>query len=300
MKIGRIFDLMTTPCGTDNVYFFVAAPFVEIPTMLYSLFSWDCTDYAWDSATKNWKAPQRRGGRRHGRGGTPRYRGSGEVPREGPTPKGPGYQAYKWGSALQRIGAKLLIIDTALNWDINWMTTALTWSGCPPTPFAYANGRLVSPVFGHSGATRKCDCVADPGNQGISMGIGGFQTTVPVTTLDLIAMFNTVQFLHTKYVAPTGGRWRVFRTVAGNPELLVNQSTGGTPLQGGGHQLWARGRVNFPNPTGMSGYYEYTEGSADEGGGHAPEAYCAITGDLTTSIAASPNSDPCTGLIMGR
>lgn len=297
MKIGRIFDLMTTPCNNDRIEMFIGAPFVNLPTLLYTLLQHECKDQLWDKGRDAWLRMNNRGGYRHGRGGTPNFKSQGEFGTNGPTPKGNGYAWIRAGDFMQRIGSYLLIIDAALNWDINWMSDALEWSGCQPEPFAWSSGELLGAVYGDHCTTIKAGCAAIGGGMNILAGIGGFSTTVPVSRLNAFGSLNCVPFGNSEFHAVTGARWRVFNAISGQ-QLIGTGESGTDEGTSTSKQLWSKQRYDSPTAIRMLGWYEYDDPCVGPGkGGAFGQSPYYVTADLTTSVAGSKNADPCAGMI---
>lgn len=298
MKIGKIFDLMTTPCANDDLTMFVLAPFAELPTLLYSLVSHECLDAAWDNAAQKYKQGGKRGGFKHGRGGIPSFKSTGSIGNTGPTPGGLGWAAFKGGQFLQALGARILIVDTALNWNINWMSTALQWSGCQPPPDVWSSGELLGPVYGDHCAPIRFGCTPTGGGSGCLAGIGGFATTVPVSTLNTFGALNCVQFGSVPFQPLVEQGWRVFRRSDGEEVSTTMSSEGVDVLQGVGTQLWHKARFGEAGLMTFEGYMEAVDPCTPGQGGACGYSPYYITGDLTTSIRAATNQDPCDGGIL--
>jgi len=298
MKIGKIFDLMQTPCATDDLTMFVLAPFSELPTLLYSLASHECLDAAWDGAAAKYTSAKRRGGYKHGRGGIPNFKSKGFIRAEKPHPSNFGWAAFKGGQFLQYIGARILIIDTALNWNINWMSTALEWSGCPPEPDCWSSGSLVGPVYGDHCSPIRFGCNAIGGGKNCLGGIGGFSTIVPVSRLMTFGAVNCVPFGSAPFNPMIEQGWRVFNKFTGDEVGTTQESHGEDTLDGVGTQLWQKATFGEAGAISMEGYMEAVDPCTPGQGGQIGYSPYYITGDQRTSLRAAINQDPCDGGIL--
>lgn len=297
-KIGRIYDLQTTPCHNNNFFIFVAAFFSSIPEAIASLNQFECTDQAWDKASNLWRNTHLRGGRRHGRGGTPELRGGEKQPKAFGPREAFGYAAFLGGNFLQRIGAKFLIIDTALDLGVNWMTLALEWNGCDVPPEIAGQATIGQQVYGCGGGTFTTGCAAQGPSVGVAFGIGGFITTVPTGNLDAKGNVSTGQFLTRPYFPLAGSNWLIFKT--STSELLIatednKVSQSDNPAQGLDN-AYAWSNVTIPNVVGMNGTLACRAPACDDGGGIFTDSLVFISGERKGFLFDTQNPDPCKNL----
>lgn len=297
MKIGRIYDLLVTPCSNNNFFIFVAAFFSAIPEAIFTVNAHDCSDIQWDKAKDAFKSQGRRGGGRHGRGGFPGFKGDGVLQGQGPKPSGFGEAAFKGGQIIERIGAKLLIIDAALDLGINWMSNALAWDGCGVPQEVQGQG-IPGPgrVYGGNGLEIILDCVGLPGAVNVLFGIGGFVTLVPVGSLVANAHVNTVPFPPAKYLPPATVVTHLIRSGPGSFTYSGNSNQAPTPENGGtqNQSLAEAHTLGVQTIIGQIILFEHTDLTAL---GVVSDASLVVVqatrqGLLTNNF----NPDPCSGM----
>lgn len=299
-KIGKIFDLVETPCQNGNALIFIGAAFYALPIALVTLKAFECEDYAYDKAKQLWKAGPRRGGRRHGRGGTPGFRANGRLDKTGGSGSGFTYHGFRIGDFFQSIGAKILIIDTALDFSINWLSMGLEWNGCGPPPPVHGLGLTPGIVIGEEGDIRQLDLIAEPGNVGVAMGIGGFATTIPTFNIHATGTVDTKQFLWTEYKPPASVNWRISGSSSG--PLNLNQTSGQNAPSDNQSSAYAKASWHGPTKQLFTGYLEVVEGSSGSGGSIINPTTCSVIGDdKSLNLLKAPGKDPCQpGVIIGR
>jgi len=293
-KIGRIYDLMTTPCQNNNFFILAAAFFSAIPEAIFTVNTHDCSDNIWDKGKQVFAPPKGRGGGRHGRRGTPQF-GPGEKLPGMPPPTQPGWHQPLWraGDLIQSIGAKLLIIDAALDLGINWMSNNLEWQGCQQPPDCYGSGAPLFPVYGNNGLTHTCDIAGFPGNVGVAMGIGGFITTVQVGNVIATCNSNTIPFLSVPYIGAEAIKTEVMKTSSGDPIGGDEDDSGGPNANGDGYS--SKLESYFAGTQGVFGWARLFEpgGDGDKGGQVSDDAIFTVAGDRTSQLFGNGNPDPC-------
>ena len=293
-KIGRIYDLMSTPCQNNNFFIFVAAFFSGIPEAIYTLNAHDCSDTQWDKGKNLWIPIGGRGGRRHGRGGTPTFDGGKKLPGDAPPIDSGWKQAmFKGGDLVQRLGAKLLIIDAALDLGVNWMSNMLEWNGCQQPPDCFGAGAPLFVVYGDNGLDHTCDIAAFPGNVGVAMGIGGFITTVPVGSVIAMCSAPTEQFLSVPYVGPASVTTECFNSSTSNPVGGDVSDAGWSTNTGDTHTSMLE--AYFPGTHGVFGWARLEEpgGDGTKGGQVSSSAIFTVSGERKSQLFANGQPDPC-------
>ena len=296
-KLGRIADLTATPCQNNNAFIFVAAFFSAIPQALATLHTHDCSDNSWDKVKNLYLPLGPRGGGRHGRKGTPLFQGDRNLPGQGPPCGGWCQQVFRMGDLIQRIGAKLLIIDAALDLGINWMSNTLEWNGCGVPPPIQGTGSVSVPgTYSDHGRSVPCDIAGHPGNVGILFGIGGFICSAPAGNLEMNC--NMIALPWDPF--PFAGQCQVQFRVQ-NPSgafLPLDQVQGGGPNSMGGASSYARASMNLISPVGISGDVLLTEpsGGQDHVALVSADNIVTVAGQTEGMIFADRQADPCGNL----
>lgn len=167
-KIGRLKGIAAIQCSpTPEVAVF--AFWHQIPYLVYTLLAPDCESIIVDG--------YRGSGHRHRRG----VHVKDGVAVEGQPPgKGWGWKYWKLYDLKEKVGWFFLIVDGTIEFEINWMTTAYAWSGCPtdspqwaswdtgPDPFVVGGGEDWHPFpmvlqAGHTIAADQTQFACDAG-----------------------------------------------------------------------------------------------------------------------------------------
>lgn len=303
MKIGRIEDLLLTPCYTPlgpgtpkDGFLWVTAFFAGIPQALVTLNTHDCSDNLWDKNKQLWGPKAPRGGGRHGRRGTPSNQATGGLAAGTGPARGWQAAAFKFGDIVEKIGAKLMIIDAALDLAINWQSFYLEWTGCGAPPAVFTSASVTNNVVGVGASDVRSDMAGHPGSVGIFCGIGGFATTVPVGQLEMAGSVPDLPFLFIPYEG-LGGTYMLIDAVSPTDKPQVDQRLMTASTDAGANTSGFRASFQSLGAVGRTGSVMLIRPTSL---GHAcqvdPSNIITIQGSTEGLLTADPKSDPCSNL----
>lgn len=303
MKIGRIEQLLITPCSSDgpldtakHVFIWAGAFFAGIPEAIATLNTHDCSDNLYDKAKQAYGPAAGRGGGRHGRRGTPNNSGGQRLPGTAPPASGWQQAGFRFGDVLEKIGAKIMVIDAALNLAINWQSFYLEWTGCGAPPAVYTTATVPNNVQGPPARERRSDLIGHPGSVGIICGIGGFATTVPVGQLEMAGTVPDEPFMWFRYESIQGTYWIVDAAGGADPPPL-DQNNGSNANAAGGTNHWNRASMATLASTNRTGSViimtQATEGVASI---ISENAIVTISGENAGLLTSDGKADPCSNL----
>jgi hypothetical protein len=123
-KIGQIYAISGIPCS-PNPEMWVLAFWHSVPHLLWSLFKPDPLDETFE-----------RFGDLHHKKRRGKFGFKSLLQAVDPPATGIGWALFRGAELAQSLGWYMLIVDASLQFDINWMSTAMQWSGCQvPPPF---------------------------------------------------------------------------------------------------------------------------------------------------------------------
>lgn len=126
-RVSHLVDIVATPCEVSPTIA-VKAMFNALPMLLISLYKPDTLDLV----QERWGGPHKKRPKK-------RFRFNDLILGQ-PGPKNGqfGWVTFNLGQWAQRLGWYMLIVDSTIDFAVNWTTTAYQWSGCktPGTAFA--------------------------------------------------------------------------------------------------------------------------------------------------------------------
>jgi len=304
MKIGRIEQLLISPCSANtpggppvDIIIWITAFFAGIPEAVVTLNRHDCSDNLWDKNKNLWAPlPKGRGGR-HGRRGTPSNPSEGRAP--GITQPARGWQqwAFNFGNFMEKVGAKLMIIDAALDLGVNWQSNYLNWNGCGAPPPCFTTATVARDVVGWDGGDLRNDLIGHPGSVGIICGIGGFATTVPVGQLEMAGSVGDRPFLFVPYAPISGTYWVVDAVGGGDPPALDQSKTiSGTDNQAGTVH-GSRASMHTLASTNRTGSINIARSHVTDTACQIdPANIVTIMGETEGLLTSDPTNDPCSNM----
>jgi hypothetical protein len=87
-----------------------------------------------------------------------------------PHPKGLGWAWFKLGSAAQRVGWYILVIDATLDFVVDWTSAVYQWGGCPFPATAYVTAQGNGQVWGPPAEEKPFTSWQNAGSIGYSYG----------------------------------------------------------------------------------------------------------------------------------
>lgn len=126
-RVSHLVDIAATPCDISpsiQVY----AMFNALPMLLISLYKPDTLDLV----QERWGGPHKKKPKK-------RFRFTDLILSQPGPKKGQfGWVTFNLGAWAQRLGWYMLVVDSTIDFAVNWTTTAYQWAGCatPGTPFA--------------------------------------------------------------------------------------------------------------------------------------------------------------------